>query len=112
MRGLARLSKDEFLATLGKAPLFYQPGTAWEYGLSTDVLGLIIEAGTGDTLGKHLHERLWSPLGMADTSFTLPQSKADRYALAFPNDYLTGEPVASRMRVPTSTRNGNPAAAA
>jgi CubicO group peptidase (beta-lactamase class C family) len=104
MRGLARLSKDEFLTTLGKAPLLYQPGTAWEYGLSTDVLGLVIEAVTGDTLGKHLHERLWSPLGMADTSFTLPRSKADRYARAFPNDYLTGEPVT----IPHASADFNP----
>ncbi|MEA2840198.1 MAG: hypothetical protein QOF41_1528 [Methylobacteriaceae bacterium] len=93
MRDLARMSKAEFLAALGKAPLLYQPGTAWEYGLSTDVLGLIIEAITGETLGRHLHERLWSPLGMNDTSFTLPRSKAERYARAYPNDYLTGEPV-------------------
>jgi CubicO group peptidase (beta-lactamase class C family) len=93
IRDRARSSKAEFLERLGKAPLLYHPGTAWEYGLSTDVLGLIIEAITGDSLGKHLHERLWSPLGMVDTSFTLPQSKADRYARAFPNDYLTGEPV-------------------
>ncbi|MBV9066819.1 MAG: beta-lactamase family protein [Methylobacteriaceae bacterium] len=93
MRDLARSSKADFLESLSQAPLLYQPGTAWEYGLSTDVLGLIIEAITGDTLGKYLHERLWSPLGMIDTSFTLPQSKADRYARAYPTDYLTGEPV-------------------
>jgi CubicO group peptidase (beta-lactamase class C family) len=94
MRDLARMSKAEFLAALSKAPLLYQPGTAWEYGLSTDVLGLIIEAITGETLGRHLHERLWWPLGMYDTSFTLPDAKRDRYAHAFPTDYLTGDPVA------------------
>ena len=94
MRDLVRMSKAEFLAALGKAPLLYQPGTAWEYGLSTDVLGLIIEAITGETLGQHLHERLWAPLGMNDTSFALPEAKRDRYARAFPKDYLTGEPVA------------------
>jgi CubicO group peptidase (beta-lactamase class C family) len=104
MRGLAQLSKAEFLEKLSKAPLLYQPGTAWEYGLSTDVLGLIIEAITGDTLGKHLHERLWSPLGMADTSFTLPRAKADRYAHAFPNDYLIGEPVT----IPHASADFNP----
>jgi CubicO group peptidase (beta-lactamase class C family) len=84
MRDLVRMSKAEFLAALGKAPLLYQPGTAWEYGLSTDVLGLIIEAITGETLGQHLHERLWAPLGMNDTSFALPEAKRDRYARAFP----------------------------
>ena len=104
MRDLARWSKAEFLDKLSKAPLLYQPGTAWEYGLSTDVLGLIVEAITGDTLGKHLHERLWSPLGMVDTSFTLSQAKTDRYAHAFPKDYLTGEPV----RIPHASAEFKP----
>jgi CubicO group peptidase (beta-lactamase class C family) len=94
MRDLARMSKAEFLEKLGKAPLLYQPGTAWEYGLSTDVLGLIVEAVTGGTLGQFLRERLWAPLGMVDTAFVLPEAKRERYARAFPTDYLTGEPVA------------------
>ncbi len=94
MRDLARMTKAEFLDALGKAPLLYQPGTAWEYGLSTDVLGLIVEAVTGGTLGQFLQERLWAPLGMIDTAFALPDAKRERYARAFPTDYLTGEPVA------------------
>ena len=90
---LARFTKDEFLDALSKTALLYQPGTAWEYGLSTDVLGLIIEAISGQTLGEFLRERLWKPLGMVDTSFALSADKAKRYAKAFPTDYLTGQPV-------------------
>ena len=112
IRDRARSSKAEFLERLGKAPLLYHPGTAWEYGLSTDVLGLIIEAITGDSLGKHLHERLWSPLGMVDTSFTLPQSKADRYARVFQTIISPGSRSRSRMRARILSRAGNRAAAA
>ena len=87
-------TRDAFLDLLAKAPLLYQPGTAWEYGYSTDVLGFVVEAVSGRTLGEFLKERLWDPLGMTDTGFTLPPDKASRYARAFPVDYVTGEPVA------------------
>lgn len=85
--------RDAFLDLLGQAPLLYQPGTAWEYGFSTDILGFIVEVVAGKTLGAFLKERLWGPLGMIDTSFQLPREKAGRYARAFPNDVLSGDPV-------------------
>jgi CubicO group peptidase (beta-lactamase class C family) len=84
--------KDDFLKELAKAPLVYQPGTTWEYGFSTDILGLIVEAVSGKSLGAFLKERLWDPLGMADTGFVIPTSSAGRYARALPNDPLTGQP--------------------
>ncbi|MFM9846117.1 MAG: serine hydrolase domain-containing protein [Hyphomicrobiaceae bacterium] len=87
-------AKDDFLKELAKAPLLYQPGTTWEYGFSTDILGFIVEAVSGKTLGAFLKERLWGPLGMADTGFVVPQSSAGRYARALPNDPLTGQPQA------------------
>ena len=77
---------------LSKAPLLYQPGTVWDYSLSTDVLGLVVEAISGKSLGAFLEERIWKPLGMVDTSFTVPDAKRARYALAFPNDPLTNKP--------------------
>jgi CubicO group peptidase (beta-lactamase class C family) len=55
------------------------------------VLGLIIEAVSGQTLGTFLSERIWQPLGMVDTSFTVPDAKKARYALAFPQDPMTGK---------------------
>ncbi len=63
----------------------------WDYSLSVDVLGLVVEAITGQSLGAFLQERLWGPLGMADTSFAIPDNKKGRYALAFPNDPLTSK---------------------
>lgn len=84
--------KETFLNALAKAPLVYQPGTVWEYGFSTDILGLIVEAASGQSLGAFLKERVWGPLGMADTGFVVPPSSAGRYARALPNDPLTGQP--------------------
>jgi CubicO group peptidase (beta-lactamase class C family) len=90
----------EFIERLSKAPLLYQPGTAWEYGLSIDVLGLIIEQESGQTLGAYLQDRIWKPLGMVDTSFVIPADKVKRYAKALPNEPDTGKPqtVADRTK--------------
>ena len=79
----------EFIEAISKAPLLYQPGAVWDYSLSTDVLGLVVEAISGKSLGAFLEERIWKPLGMLDTGFTVPDAKRARYALAFPNDPLT-----------------------
>jgi CubicO group peptidase (beta-lactamase class C family) len=87
-----RLSKEETIAALAKSPLLFDPGANWEYGFSTDVLGFVVEAVTGKPLGSVLHERVWGPLGMADTGFAMPASKRPRYALALPKDPVTGEP--------------------
>src|SRR6058998_955758 len=54
----------EQIERLARVPLAHQPGSAWEYGLSTDVLGRVIEAVTGTTLGKFLAERIFAPLMM------------------------------------------------
>jgi len=86
------LKKNEFLETLAACPLMFDPGEKWEYGFSTDVLGLIVEAVTGKSLGKVMAERIWEPLGMPDTSFELPADKTGRYARAFERDPLTGDP--------------------
>ena len=88
--GAEKYTKAQVLAALADAPLLFDPGTNWEYGYSTDVLGFIVEAVTGQRLGAFLQERLWSPLGMVDTSFALPAAKKTRYALALPRDPVTG----------------------
>lgn len=84
--------REPFLSELAKAPLLYQPGTVWEYGFSTDILGLIVEAIAGQPLGAFLKERLWQPLGMSDTGFALDDAGRARYAHALPTDPLTGKP--------------------
>jgi CubicO group peptidase (beta-lactamase class C family) len=82
----------ELIAEMARLPLAYAPGTVWDYSLSTDVLGLIVEALSGKSLGAYLDERLWKPLGMVDTGFELRSTDLSRYALALPKDPLTGQP--------------------
>ena len=86
------LKKSEFLTTLADCPLLFDPGTKWEYGFSTDVLGFIVEAVAGKALGDVLKEKLWQPLGMVDTAFELSDAAKKRYAHAFERDPTTGEP--------------------
>jgi CubicO group peptidase (beta-lactamase class C family) len=86
------LKKKEFLETLGACPLLFDPGKKWEYGFSTDVLGHIAEAVEGKPLGVIMSERIWQPLGMADTGFELNENTAHRYAKAFDRDPITGDP--------------------
>src|SRR4051812_11642604 len=63
------LTGPEFLDKLAQTPLLYQPGTAWDYGFSIDVLGLVVEKITGKSLGAASEERVWSKLKMKDTTF-------------------------------------------
>jgi CubicO group peptidase (beta-lactamase class C family) len=83
-------SGAEFLSRLGSLPLLYQPGTVWEYSFGLDVLGLVIESITEQSLGQYLQNNVWLPLGMADTSFVIPADKAALYARELPNDPATG----------------------
>jgi CubicO group peptidase (beta-lactamase class C family) len=99
-----KLSKSEFLAALAKTPLLYDPGTVWEYGFSTDILGHVVEAITSEPLGLTLRRRIWSPLAMADTGFELDAETTTRYAQAFPNDPLTGLPQSIHHAQPHTTQ--------
>ncbi len=86
------LTPEQQVDALAKAPLLWQPGTTWEYSLSTDLLGRVLEVITKKTLGELLEEKLLKPLGMKDTSFVVPASKAMRIAEPFRIDPLTGQP--------------------
>jgi len=73
-------STEEFVSKLSKLPLRFSPGDRWEYGVSTDVLGRVIEVVSGKTLGEFLNERILGPLGMSDTGFSVPAGKLGRAA--------------------------------
>jgi CubicO group peptidase (beta-lactamase class C family) len=73
----------ENVRRLAKLPLAHQPGTAWEYGLSTDVLGRLIEVVSGESLDKFFEHAIFSPLEMNDTDFVLPESKRWRLAALY-----------------------------
>ena len=87
------LTSAEFIDRLAKAPLLFHPGTRWEYGFSTDVLGRVVEIVSGKSLGAFLTERLFEPLRMADTAFWVPPAKRGRLAQALPIDPDTGKAV-------------------
>jgi CubicO group peptidase (beta-lactamase class C family) len=72
---------------LAKLPLICQPGSAWEYGLNTDVLGYVVEVVSGKTLAEFCRERIFEPLKMVDTWFVLPKEKRSRLSAL----YTTGK---------------------
>jgi len=72
------LDLDEFVAALGKLPLEFSPGEAWNYSVSTDVLGAVVQRVSGQPLYEFFHDRIFMPLGMHDTFFAVPESKIDR----------------------------------
>jgi len=76
----------EAMKILGKQPLKFQPGEEWQYGLNTDLLGCLIEVISGVSLDEFFRKRIFEPLGMNDTYFTVPQSKASRLATVYTED--------------------------
>jgi CubicO group peptidase (beta-lactamase class C family) len=82
----ASLDAAAFLERIAAAPLLYQPGTVWDYGLSIDVIGLVVEAIAGQSLGGFLERRLFRPLGMVDTGFQVPPDSLARLARPLPRD--------------------------
>jgi CubicO group peptidase (beta-lactamase class C family) len=83
----------EFVKKLASVPLAYQPGSTWEYSRSTDVLGHVVERVSGKPLDEFLEERIFRPLGMKDTGFSVPPEKAGRLAEAFAKDPDNGQPI-------------------
>jgi CubicO group peptidase (beta-lactamase class C family) len=84
------LTGSQMADGLGKAPLAQQPGTAWEYSLSVDVQGRVVEAVTGMRLNDFMQERLFKPLKMKDTGFSVAAASMPRLAESFPKDPATG----------------------
>ncbi|HUO59790.1 MAG TPA: serine hydrolase domain-containing protein [Candidatus Acidoferrales bacterium] len=74
---------DDSVKALAKVPLLYQPGEHWEYGLSIDVLGRLVEVVSGMSLDEFFRTRIFEPLGMCDTYFYIPESAAKRLATAY-----------------------------
>ena len=86
------MTSAEQVERMVKAPLAQQPGTIWEYSLSVDVLGRVVEAASGMPLERFLDERLFKPLKMNDTAFYVPSEKMGRLAQAMPVDPASGNP--------------------
>jgi len=76
----------EFSRALAHMPLMFEPGSIWAYSRATDLLGALVEAVSGQTLGVFLQENILGPLGMVDTGFSVPPEQQHRIAEAFAHD--------------------------
>lgn len=76
----AGVTGETMIERLATVPLKHQPGTRFEYGVSSDVLGRVIEVVSEKPLDEFFEERIFGPLGMVDTGFTVPEAKRDRVA--------------------------------
>jgi CubicO group peptidase (beta-lactamase class C family) len=81
---------DEWIRRLGTLPLMHQPGEKWMYNTGSYVLGVLIARASGQPLEAFLRERIFEPLGMKDTSFSVPAAKLDRLATAYSTNPGTG----------------------
>lgn len=79
-------SNEAFAQELAGLPLLFEPGSAWEYGRATDVLGRVIEVVSGLTLGEFLQTHIFEPLGMTETGFSVPGDRHHRIAEPFARD--------------------------
>ena len=79
-------SNAEFSHALAGLPLMFEPGSTWEYGRATDVLGRIVEVVSGQALGAFLQAQIFKPLGMTDTGFSVPPQHHGRIAEPFARD--------------------------
>jgi CubicO group peptidase (beta-lactamase class C family) len=91
------MSNEEFVAKLSTLSLKFSPGTRWEYGVSTDVLGRLVEVIDGKKLGEALGARVFQPLGMVDSGFQVPADKLSRAAQPGPRP--GGQPMTPRFAV-------------
>jgi len=82
-RGTAVPSLKLFADRLAEFPLVYQPGTHWSYSMGADLMGRVIEVVSGQKFDDFLRERFFEPLGMKDTHFQVPRSKADRMTTSY-----------------------------
>jgi CubicO group peptidase (beta-lactamase class C family) len=81
---------DEWIRRFGALPLLHQPGEKWMYHTGSDVLGVLIARASGQPFEAFLRERIFEPLGMKDTAFSVPSSKLDRLATAYWTNFETG----------------------
>jgi CubicO group peptidase (beta-lactamase class C family) len=74
---------DEWMRRLGTLPLMHQPGERWMYHTGSDVLGVLIARASGQPFETFLRERIFEPLGMKDTGFSVPAARIDRLATSY-----------------------------
>ncbi len=83
LASLENIVLEDAINQLANRPLLHQPGEHFSYGPNTDILGRLVEVVSGQSLAKYFQEHIFSPLGMEDTYFYLPDEKADRLVTLF-----------------------------
>ncbi|UWZ82392.1 serine hydrolase domain-containing protein [Occallatibacter riparius] len=83
---LAAANLQEMIDRLAKLPLAYQPGKGWQYSMSMDVQGYVIEKYSGQSLPQFMHDHIFAPLGMKDAGFYVPADKRSRFASNYRDD--------------------------
>ena len=112
--GISRAGTDtlaQFVEKLAQVPLLYEPGSRWSYSLATDVCGHLIEVISGQPLEEFLIERLFDPLEMPDTRFSVPDDNLERFAACYERApdktlRLQDDPATSRFRQPPVAPSG------
>ena len=103
---------DEWMRRLGGLPLMHQPGEQWMYNTGSDVLGVLIARASGQPLETFLRERIFEPLGMKDTGFSVPEASLDRLATSYWTNPTSGkrtvydEPMGGQWSCPPSFPSG------
>lgn len=88
---LTSSSAAEMIGKIATLPMVSQPGARWRYSAATDIQGYIVEKLSGQTLAQFMAERIFTPLGMADTGFSVPPTKVRRLAGFYDADPATGK---------------------
>ena len=109
----SRFTLAEMIRRLREIPLEVDPGSQWIYGISTDLVGYLCEVLSGMPFDRYLEERILGPLGMVDTSFSVPPSKVDRLAANYapqhgnPRFRLVDDPLNSPYAQPRTYFSGS-----
>ena len=104
-------SLEEMVKQLAEIPLAFHPGSAWRYSVATDVVGYLVQAISGLPLETYLGEKIFQPLGMAETGFHVPADKVDRFAAVYgpceTNDLkVDDDPTTSQFLTPPNLPSG------
>ncbi len=90
LNSMDNISLEEVVNRLAKLPLVHEPGESFTYGLHTDIIGRLIEVISGKPLDLFLQERIYTPLGMKDTYFYLPDDKIERLVKLYEKTDMKG----------------------
>jgi len=86
-----QVAPDEYMRRIGQLPLLHQPGERWLYHTGSEILGVLIARASGQSLESFFRERIFAPLGMQDTGFSVPTAKLDRLPPAYQSGAKSGE---------------------